>query len=243
MNNIDILITTWPNHPLRFEYFCRTVEALKKNLIAPDCLLTWYAYAEHTGDEKHQWMGGDLWNYCENNGIQLYWNNDQPSLPRLLNRMHRESAADLRLYIQDDWVLLRPLAIAADAGYLLAAQDCAGIRYWANTRYAGSRGPYLRVDRQAPWAYGDNPALWHRRFFEQYGPFEEGGEFGTHEGKMNEGIKSGPLEILALPEMEQSASYFFQHIGNISSLPNETRWPDRDRNQVRGEGREERGEK
>jgi hypothetical protein len=230
---IDVLLTTWPNHPLRMNYFCRTVEALRENLSAGGHPLRYRAFAERERDARHRWMGKELEAFCRANEIQLDWKPAPANLGRLLNLIYGSSESDLRLYIQDDWLLEVPLDIGAAADHLLARDDCGGIRFWANTRFSGVDGPWLAVDRNADWAYGDNPALWHRRFFDRYGPFEEGGGFGTHECSMNLSVRTGPLKILTVPEMAKDASHYFRHIGEISSLPNETRWADRDRNQAR----------
>lgn len=230
MNAIEILISTWPNHPQRFEYFRLTIEALRKNLSGGGYPLLYSVFAEEEYDPRHRWMGAELSAFCAAAGMPLHWQTAPASLPRLLNRMHASAPGDLRFYCQDDWLLTAPIDLEPAADYLLEHADCAGVRFWANTRYFGPEGPWLDVDRGADWAYGDNPALWHRRFFQIYGPFEEAGDFGTHEARMTERTRGGPLKILAAPEMATNASHFFQHIGNVSSLPIETRWPDRDRN-------------
>jgi hypothetical protein len=230
--SIDILITTWPNHPLRFDYFCQTVEGLKKYLSTGKYAAQFMVFAEREKDAGHRWMGTELTAYCRGAGIPLAWKVTPPSLPKLLNEMHGGVASDLRFCMQDDWLLTKPLNLEAAANFLLLSEDVGGIRFWANTQYDGQIGPYLNVDRRAAWSYGDNPALWHRRFFDACGPFEEAGEFGTHEALMCKKAAEVDLKILAAAEMAQDASFYFRHIGDISSLPKETRWPDRDRNRI-----------
>lgn len=232
MKTIDILITAWPNHPRRFECLVGTLDALEKNLVADGFEVALKIYTESARDPKHPWMGGELEKLSADSGIELHWSEGPPSLPAQLNRLHRESRADLRFYLQDDWELRRPLNLASAAEALLADPLAAGVRFWAKTNYlpAVSDSPWLVVDLAAPWSYGDNPALWHRRFFDTYGPFSVEGDFGAHEHVMAATVRGGPLKILAAPELAEAADYYFRHTGSISSLPNESRWLDRDRN-------------
>lgn len=232
MTPIDILITAWPNHPARFDGLRRTLDALDRYLSTGSFAAALTIYAESARDPRHPWMGEQLQTLCADRRLALRWNEGPPSLPEQLNRLHGESRADLRFYVQDDWLLNRPLSLAPAAELLLADPLLAGVRFWANTGYLplGSEAPWRVVDPAAPWAYGDNPALWNRRFFDLCGPFATDGDFGTHELRMCETIRRGPLKILAAAEVPDSPSYYFSHVRGISSLPNETRYPESDRN-------------
>lgn len=220
-----VLLTTWPNHPKRVEYFKRTVDALQSRLSAT---ATFVASAESQKTEDAPWSGDALELACEARRVTLIWRPETAHLPSHLNQAFKWafSQSDTLFYVQDDWELHRNLDLSFANELLNRDETLAGIRFWSATKYFRPYAGFVEIDKCASWSYGDNPALWHRRWFQQCGPFDTHGDFGTHEHRMRETLEASRLSILAAKELKESSDYYFRHLGAVTSVPGDQRWAD-----------------
>lgn len=225
-----VAISTWPSHPRRCDYLRRTVEALRLNLRTGEPI-AWMVSAESQRADDSPWAGDALEQLCARMDLPLTWRTGRANLPAHLNELLAAAfrLSDCVLYVQDDWELHEPLDIQGAAMTLRETPDLAGIRLWARTRYRdGEPMPGMRdVILRADWSYGDNPALWHRRFWERAGPFPTGGDFGTHEHAMSMKLASvSSLRVFVPAAVALNSAAYFRHIGDVTSVPNDRRWPD-----------------
>ena len=181
MNRLFVEALLVTNHPRRVSYCEQTIHALQRNLSATGHELRWLLSAESRPAPDAPWSGPLLEERAKRLGLDVHWRDAEPSLPGHLNDVVRALPSPLWLYVQDDWELIRPLDIGPAADLLLAHDDLGGVRFWAATGYVDEFEGHLVIDPAAAWSYGDNPALWHTRFAESVGQFDEGGFFGYHE--------------------------------------------------------------
>ena len=211
-------------HPRRVSYCEQTLRSLQRNLSATGHELRWLLSAESQAAEDAPWSGPMLQERAERLGLEVHWRDAPPSLPGHLNDIVRSLSTPLWFYVQDDWELVRPLDLGPAADLLLAHDDLGGVRFWANTGYVGQFEGFAVVDPAAAWSYGDNPALWHRRFFERVGPFDVGGWFGHHEEAASARWGASGLRVLADPAVQRHAAHYFFHLGEMSSIPGDVRF-------------------
>lgn len=215
---IDVVIQTWPNHPQRLEYFSTTVEAAMRFLTASDDELSFRVSSESHRCEDSAWCSVALEAQCKRWHLPLHYRSSAPDIGAHLNEIWRTSTADLLFLLQDDWELLRPLDISAGARRI--RDKTVGVRYWAHTDYQGENdNGFVQVKRDAIWSYGDNPALWGKSFHASLGPFHEGGQLGRHEIDMYERLGASNLTVLAASELERDSSYWFRHLGRVTTTP------------------------
>lgn len=120
------------------------------------------------------------------------------------------SQGDLALYLVDDWMAVERVDLTPWTKLLIARDDIGMVRLGpphpglTGTVEMGIEGEWqnwlLRLDRHH-YAYGMRPALYHRRFYDAYGPFEERCSSLECERMYNErfGLMDGPDIVLALP--------------------------------------------
>lgn len=229
---ITVALTTWPSHPRRVAYLERTALALRYNLMAPRSEIAWLVSAESEHGSDAPWAGDALTSTCARLGLPLVWRDGPANLPGHLNDLFARAFAETScvLYVQDDWELMRALPLAGSAWHLQETPDLAGIRFWVGpgVRYQAATVPGMReINLTSDWSYGDNPALWHRRFFERCGPFRTNGDFGTHEHEISWKLAgSSGLRVWTPLETSVYGDHWFRHIGAVTSVPNDARWPD-----------------
>lgn len=141
-----------------------------------------------------------------------------------LNRCVREISdwgRELALYMVDDWALSNTLDITPWVKLLLQDESIGAVRLGpphpdltGRVMHLGELGWALALDRHH-YAFSFRPTLFHKRFFEAYGPFEEGVSALECERQYNErfcrwqvmshsppakyGEVVGPDIVLALP--------------------------------------------
>ena len=224
MNSIDLLITTWINHPARLGFLYWTLAALEKNLSVGDRELRLIVSSESRG----LFRGSEepLIAMCEAFGAELFWRPGKPNLGDHLNFAFSKCKSDLRMYVQDDWVLTRPLNIGPGADLLESDETVAMVRYFtARATVFKTTDEWSEIAYRRPAPYGDNPALSHRRWFEKAGPFQVGNTPGFHEVKMGTQLRKSGLRLVApwkvmnhAREGKRRGDYYFGHIGDISAF-------------------------
>jgi hypothetical protein len=234
---IDLCVQIWPNHPRRLEYFERTMAALSQKLSAGGCTLSLRvsAESEEPSGPGCRWCGEELADLCRDLKAPLRFRDGPANMARHLDEIFGGSEGDLLFFCQDDYELNRPLDIGPAARLLLDERESrlAGIRFWANSDYEDERQQgWLRVRRNTNFAYADNPALWHPRFFRELGPFPDGGKHLAHEILMSGKLAESDLVVLAAAEVEDEPNYWFGHTGFISSVPVDRRWPQQIQNRI-----------
>ncbi len=214
---IDVVLTTWPNHPKRIASFARTVGLLDEGLRASRHRLRLYASSESERDPASSWHGGELRAVCQACQINLAYRVGLPaSVGANINAALRMGDADLILLVQDDFDLLYPLDLSDGANFLNATPSVDLLRYsWKAGRQSLYDHPdgWRRVHLAGPWPYGDNPFLCRRDFLAKWGPYREGGEHGISEIEMCQRMIDGDAEIAAADRI------YFEQAAGVSSVP------------------------
>jgi hypothetical protein len=231
---ITITISTWPSHPRRVAYFRRTVEALRRHLIEPPDAFSWMVSAESARPTDCPWAGDELEGACKAYGLPLRWRAGPACLPAHINELFRDAfrLSDILFYVQDDYELTRAVPLNGFVRVLRQTRNLAGVRLWANTAYRGEAPVpgFADINTAANWSYADNPALWHIRWWERCGPFDTAldmaGHFASHEHTGSDALARSGMACWAPAEVRRNPSFYFDHIGKVTSVPNDKRWPD-----------------
>lgn len=190
INCIDIALVTWPNHPARFDYFCKCMDALWKNLSASRHVLRFFCSAESERDPHRPWLGNELECYCEEHSISLSWRDARANLGANMNAALRLGCSPTVLLQQDDWMLLEPLDLSPGADFLCVHREVDLIRYsWPDNdrmcpTFIAQPDGWRKIDMARKWPYGDDPHLRHRSFMGRYGWYLEGGRHGSASGTL-----------------------------------------------------------
>jgi hypothetical protein len=159
----------------RTEYAIRTLRALRDNL-KYDAKGIYIADAGSQEDHIRDVLGalGDLHLLGWHTGIYSAGQNWNLAWVKALD------AADLVLWVEDDWELRQPLDITPYVRLLLERQDVGMVRlgYMAvglDLFSVGHDGHhYLQMQRSTQCGFAGHPHLKHRRFFEAYGVYTVG---------------------------------------------------------------------
>jgi hypothetical protein len=223
-HELTVSVTTWPSHPRRVEYFCRTVDAFADELSRHNLNVKWVISSESEIPADSVFCEDELKRQCEFRGLSVRFRERPASLGSHLNELISSLTTDLWFYLQDDWIVKRKIPLTEACDFLLNNETFGGVRFWANTGHSGVVGRWSVLQKGAAWYYGDNPALWHRRFNQSIGPFCEHGSFGYHEGDASARASGSALELAAPLPVKKHANWYFDHLGEITSVPNDPRW-------------------
>ena len=227
---IDIALVTWPNHPKRFEYFKRTVEALQQHLKYAGCI-QWVCSAETEQDPNYAWMGEVLHNFCLEHHIRLRWRQAKPNLGANMNAALRLCKSPCVLIVQDDWVIQRSLDVTPGVELLADNSKVDMIRYAYpdNDRqrptFRKRSDGWFKIDHSSTWLYGDEPHLQRVDFVRKWGYYLEGGPHASASQALMHKLRNGGATMVC------DGTNYFKHIGQISAYPNESR-PGRDRKRL-----------
>lgn len=216
---IDVATTTWPNHPLRFDYFRRTMESLQANLWASRHKLRMICSAETAQDTQHRWMGRELEEFCAVHHIDLHWHDAAPNLGANLNQAIRLCPDELIYVQQDDWCLDHKLDLSPGAEFLTEHQEVDLLRYsWPdNDRMRPTFIPqadgWRRIDIRGRWPYGDDPHLRRQDFMRKWGWYLEGGRHASASSDLMTKLRRGNANIRVADRC------YYHHFGKISSYP------------------------
>lgn len=218
---IDVVITTWPNHPKRLEYFRQTLLSMVQGLTASRHKLRYLCSAETQRDPASEWCGDGLAALCADHGVSLHWRHAPASLGANMNAALRPCVTPSRLLVQDDCPLIVPLDLSDGAEIMEAERGISLIRYeWPPQphrttlhEYGGGWRQFELVNR----CYGDRANLFPSWFAERHGWFAEGGGHGNSEWKMSDRLKNDGAVILA------PLTQHFAHIQGVPSVVNDNR--------------------
>jgi len=222
MTTVDIALVTWPNRPARLAYFERTVLTLKANLTATGHTVRWLCSSESERDPDREWCGEGLAAFCERYEIELSWRDGPASPGGNMNRAMQLGCGDVILLHQDDWLLRQPLDIGPGVDLLLANRDVDLVRYSfpQNEKQRPTLVPWqsgwVKFDLQGQWPYGDDPHLRRRDALDKWGLYAENKGFA--EGDFLRRLVAGNALIVG-----PGVSYY-AHCGQITTVPNDTRW-------------------
>ena len=218
---IDVALVTWPNHPLRLQYFTETVNSLRHHLTASGHDIRYVCSAEATPDIASEWMGGELAAYCENYGINLIWRHDKPNLGANMNNAIRLCSAKHILVQQDDWRLEYPLDLSPGVDFMEAHPDVDMVRYcWPDNdrmrpTFISQPDGWRRIDMRGKWPYGDEPHLQRFDFTAKWGEFLEGGKHASASSALMHKLRTHGANIRVADKN------YYRHFGQISSYPRE----------------------
>ncbi len=216
---IDVALVTWPNHPLRFEYFTETVDSLREHLSASSHELRYVCSAEAYPDKHFQWMGEQLKAYCRKHDITLHFRYNMPNLGANMNNAIRLCTAEFILVQQDDWRLEHPLDLSPGADFLKADPSVDMIRYCYpdNDRmrptFISQPDGWRRIDMRGRWPYGDEPHLQRQDFVKKWGEFFERGCHASASSALMAKLRAGNANIRVADKN------YYHHFGQISSYP------------------------
>lgn len=215
---IDVVLMSWPNHPVRLTYFIRMFSSLVRNLTASRHPMRFLCSSETERDPKCKWCGSELETICKDAGIELKWHEGPASLGAGMNAAIRACSSPIIFLVQDDYELLEPLDLSPGADLLLKDENLDMIRYSYPPKQYGIvlyESPYFgfhRVSTHHAWCYGDDPQLRHKRMIQRYGWYREGIGHAS-EGDMVQRLASQHATILA-PDHT-----YFGHFGTVSAVP------------------------
>lgn len=235
-SDLTVVVTSWPSHPRRISYFCQTVDAFAGELARSGLKANWIVSAETERPADSRFCGDELQAACDSRGLPLFWRTAKADLAANLNESIARVQTDLWFYLQDDWLLIRKLPLRQSCELLRKDPGVGGVRFWANTEHWLTWGRWSVLRKHAPWYYGDNPALWSLRFNRAIGPFEPGGAFGHHESAANHAASSSGLHLVAPLPVRKSASWYFSHLGEVTSVPCDPRWDHAEIRRAQNEG-------
>lgn len=216
---IDVAICTWPNHPLRLEYFIRTMNSVFRHLRAKYDRLRFFCSAETAQDPDFEWQGKKLADYCYFHQIELHWRDAPPNLGANMNAAIRLCKAPVIFVQQDDWCLDYPLDLSPGAEFLLANRDVDLLRYcWPDNdrmrpTFIDQPDGYRRIDMQGQWPYGDEPHMQRQDFVKKWGKFLEGGKHASASYALTQKLRAGNANIRVADKN------YYHHFGQISSYP------------------------
>jgi hypothetical protein len=196
----------------------QTLVALSRNLHADGCAASTIVSCETDGVTAE--AKADVHEVCKWLNASLVFREKPASLPDHLNDAYALCESSVRLYVQDDWKLMRPLDIAPDI-LRIQESDIAGIRYLVPDSEAikhVTRG-YGDLDTSKQFVIPDWPMLSHRRWLEATGPYVgRPGHNRDHESNMAAKIHSSGLRVLVPDHLiGKHRWHYFRHIGFVSS--------------------------
>ena len=209
----------------RLSYAIRTVQALCDNL-QYSAQLAWYVGVDGD-DQEHLQTLLDLLSKNEQDIFGHHAIDFVPGerLPGKSWNMAWTAAhdwSDVVLWMENDFVLTRPLNIDAYVRLLMENEKVGMVRLGLlpinlNMTSMGFNGiMYLQMWRNMQYGYSGNPHLKHRRFADAYGPYNEAIEPGETEVEFDARFRttSGP-EIWWPPALGDYGA--FGHIGREQS--------------------------
>jgi len=217
MDEIDICLVTWPNHPRRIEYFRSTLRLLRVRLCASGHIVNWYCSSESERDHRGTWHGNELDALCAAEGIRLSYRNGPASVGANMNAAMRLGMAPYVFLVQDDFELARPCDLSPGVRLLAEHAEVDLVRYsWPAhlVRYSGEIAGFRILDINGPWPYGDDPQLRRRSFTQKWGQLLEGGPHGVNEPDMCRRFVARKAVVAVADERP-----FFGHKGAVSSVP------------------------
>ena len=217
---VDVVITAWPNHPRRIDYFRQTWAALQEKLTASHHSLRFHVSAESERDPDHPWHGDELQSMADTEGFDLRWREGPASLGANMNAALRLATAPTIFLVQDDWLLLEPLDLSPGIDFLVATPTVELLRYsWPGDlpTFIPNIDGWRRIALDGMWPYGDNPHLRRSNFGNRFGWYLEGGRHGRSEGEMLYRLVRLGTGIAVADRN------YFDHIGQVASVVNEYR--------------------
>lgn len=183
----------------------RTIQGVADNLIYPKALRSWYI-ADDGSEPAHV---GKLLNLIEDNHELLHGYHTQKFRPgttfcgegwnMAVHRGHQ--AAEILLWLEDDWELTTKLDIKPYVRMLLERSDVGIVRLGhmavnSEVRIVGHNGiHYLEYMRTTAYAYAGNPLLRHMRYAQFYGIFDteaNPGDVELHYDQKYREMRNGP---------------------------------------------------
>jgi hypothetical protein len=133
--NITVLLTHWPRHVDRFDYFTRTVNSLYKYLprSTENHSFRFLAGIEHAMPGSSQLLDAAKL-YCRCRHITAKFNTGEAGVGRNLNMLLEAVQTPYVLYFQDDFELTRPLPLDSDIRVLEGDNPYSVVRYAAHER-------------------------------------------------------------------------------------------------------------
>jgi len=226
MKTIDVVMTAWPNHPVRLANFLTTVWGLQKHLKASRHEINYRCSVEPDTSTDYGDYDTEFISVCQRHEIDhIYRPGGKPSLGGNMNDAFKLAETDCIFFCQDDFLLCEDIDISDAADWLESHEDFVMYRYDVSSfKFLGMVDGAVEIDKDSTYPYGDNPGMWHRRFFDKLGWYEEDGRFGSSEVDMNKRVKASDVRIAAhAPLRPPCPQRPFKHIGEVSSVLDEWR--------------------
>lgn len=223
--NIAIVLVTYK----RTEETVRTIRATAEQLVYPKEKLGWFV-GDDGSPKKHEVA---VRKALEKEPLHAYHNErlraegqaDTFYSGKVWNRALGLGYqwTDFVLFLEDDWVLEKPLELEPYVKILQEREDVGIVTFrilniGADVHTVGHNGEvFLQYQRTTPYAYCGHPALRHARFVRHYGWFHEERSPGEIELDMDSRFRGDPTgpNIWRPATLDQWGG--FHHIGNVKT--------------------------
>ena len=218
---ITLVITTWPNHPKRWEYFMFCIPKVLQEVTASGHKINYAVLSESEHDPLHNWYGEHLKEFCQANDLPLTFRQGPPHLGKMMNAAMKASKTKYTMIVQDDWFLEHPCDLSPGIQHMEDHPEIDTIRYsWpgeARVTVCGEFHGWRKLDPAGSWPYGDDPHIKRDTFVKRFGPYLEHGQHGISEGAMGYVMRDNKALILLADRC------YFGHCGLVPAVVNDLR--------------------
>lgn len=215
MKCLVVAITAWPKTDYRLAYLLKTIESIRRCVIASGIERRLLVSCE-SADVSREMMQATV-QECHLKSVGVYWREEPPSLGLNANRaleLAKNLGASHILLSQDDWEWHAPVHVANDMAFLDEHPEYALIRYATYyTKFTGSINErLLDVWMDGPYQYGDQPHLRRASFDREFGWYADGeGDYGLPERDLADRLRIGNWKIAAY------SPNVLEHCGSLST--------------------------
>ncbi len=220
--DVEVAMTAWTNSVARLGYFEASLQAQAEKLTTGTRIRQKTLVCSEALSDMCNRVPCDM--IAAANGCRVYYHNNPPEIGRNHNFLLSKLTADYTMFIEDDFLLLKPLDLSDDIDFLEANPDFVMVRYFigngATVRPMSDLGNGLyEISKRSNYPYSNTPHLRHRERFATLGGFREDAPWGAQEHAMGDKLRKSPLRIAV-----RRPDDYFIHAGRFAS--EQSRWPE-----------------
>jgi hypothetical protein len=220
-SEITVVFLTWPNHPKRWQYFCRCIQRCVRYISCSNYALHFKCVSESERDPKQNWYGKHLEDWCESNQIPLTYSDKPASLGSGMNLAQAKIQTKYGMIIQDDWYLKEPIDLCEGVDFMEENPDADLLRYcWPGidrVNVISDNRRFRKLDIKGSWPYGDDPHIRRFDFRDKFGWYKEGPPHGISESNMKKVLIEKDAKVFITDEI------YFEHCGKVTACLNDIR--------------------
>jgi hypothetical protein len=219
--DVELAMTAWTNNEARLGYFEQALRSLA-TFLSPTEGIIWAPHATVCSEELSQEFRHRFERIAGRYGMTSHYHAAPAEIGANHNFLLSKLTAAYTMFIEDDFVLERPLDLSDDIKFLEENPDFVMVRYFigqpSSVDIIGELGSGLvEVGKLSSYPYSNTPHLRHRERFATLGPFAENVGWGCQEHAMGDNLRDSPLRIaVRRPD-------YFSHAGHFASQSE--RWP------------------